>query len=50
MQFACKSKPYNVKVMNQDKIYNFTTHLGSFYSNLITKKLKDTKGNSHQVK
>ena len=50
MQFACKSKPYNVKVMNQDEIYNFTTQLGSVYSNLITIKLTDIKGNPHKVK
>ena len=50
MQFACKSKPYNVKVMNQDEIYNFTTQLGSVYSNLITNKLTDIKGNPHKVK
>ena len=50
MQFACKSKPYNVNVMKQDEIYNFTTQLGSVYSNLITSKLTDIKGNPHKVK
>ena len=50
MQFACKSKPCNVKVMNQDEIYNFTTQLGSVYLDLITNKLTDIKGNPHKVK
>ena len=29
--------------MNQEEIHNFTTQLGSVYSNLIINKLTDTK-------
>ena len=46
----CTSKPYDVKAMNQEEIHNFTTQLGSAYSNLITNKLRDTKGSPHKVK
>lgn len=50
MQFACKSKQYNVKVMNQGEICIFTLQLGSVYSNLIITKMADTKGNPHKLK
>ena len=50
MQSACTCKPYNGKEMNQEEMYNFTTQLGSVYSNLIISKLTDTKGNSHKLK
>ena len=36
--------------MNQEEIHNFTTQLGSAYSNLIINKLRDTKGSPHKVK
>ena len=50
MQFACKSKPYNVRVLNQEEIYNLITQLGSVYSNLIIRKTDRYQGQPSQSK
>ena len=50
VQLACKSNPYNVKVMCQDEFLDFTTPLGTDFSNIINKKLIDLGGKRGTVK
>ena len=50
MQLACKSNPYNVKVMSQDEFLDFTTPVGTVFSKIINKKLADLGGKRVTVK